>query len=830
MIRQNTYPTDRSDELHSALHSSRSQLRRHSALEPEWTPSKNGTSAADQLSESTDPPSKRRRVALACTVCRGRKSRCDGARPKCSLCIELGFECVYQQSSSYSNIIVGKEYLSSIEDRLKLVEGRLSALESRDPAVVAQHADAGAAPGSAALTNGTSGHTAQPDTACVRDDSVDDAETTEDPIDGMGAVTFADEEDCAFFGPSSNIAFLRNVSRAVARLTNDSQPWKPSPAERNSVPYTGGFVNASRPASPAPTHHDHMHEKVNIYALPTDSVARQLLAWYFSNTGVLFPYIHEPSFMATFEQMSKDEFRGVRRTWLALLNMVFAHAAVHARDTSTTPGSVDSTIFRADAESEMYYKRAYGLFNEKPQNGAGASVELVILLLLMGQYLQGTQKSVQTWKMHGLAVRAAFQIGLHSSDLGREFPAIEQEVRKRTWFGCIMLDRTLSMTFGRPASIPDSYVQLELPVAFSVLNGGITAGDRKESWDRKESLSVAFFNGTATLYKVLCTTIDTLYGQNLACSFQANAVDTVALVYKIENQLSEWQRALPAHMRLIATQDIMPDRLPSAETSTDNAWRQLRLRFILTLRYTNVRILLHRPVLVKFLEGLNNPVDNQDISLLQQIGTIHIQIAIRSAKEIICLVLNALQSASGRAKWGLLGAWWFSLYYTFNAALVLGACVLVQVDQKASSNDPSMSLPDSTEDMTLHLGMAIEALRHLDNDNRMIARCRDYLEQFVQVVHALAIGQGLVPQPNDWQGPFRQSQAQGQGQGQNPYPQMAQAGDYALLHTSAAGMFNGMIQSNKQSPLGMELGEFMLDGDLEFLSSHSFAYNRGVTQ
>jgi hypothetical protein len=59
---------------------------------------------------------------------------------------------------------------------------------------------------------------------------------------------------------------------------------------------------------------------------------------------------------------------------------------------------------------------------------------------------------------------------------------------------------------------------------------------------------------------------------------------------------------------------------------------------------------------------------------------------------------------------------------------------------------------------------------------------------------------------------------------------MGQAGDYALLHTSAAGMFNGLVPSTKQSPLGMELGEFMLDGDLEFLSSQSFAYNRGVTQ
>ena len=257
------------------------------------------------------------------------------------------------------------------------MEGRLSSLENRDHTIIPRSADVAlTVAASTTLTNGTSRDTAQPETACVRDDSVDDAETIEDPIDGMGAVTFAEEEDCAFFGPSSNIAFLRNVSRAVARLTNDSQPWRPSPAERNSVGYTGGFVNASRPASPVPVRHDHSHEKVNIYALPSDSVARQLLAWYFSNTGVLFPYLHEQSFMATFDQVSKDKFRGVRRTWLALLNMVLAHAAVHARDISTTPGSTDSTTFRADAESEMYFRRAYGLFNEKPQNGAGASVEL----------------------------------------------------------------------------------------------------------------------------------------------------------------------------------------------------------------------------------------------------------------------------------------------------------------------------------------------------------------------------------------------------------------------------------------------------------------------
>lgn len=39
--------------------------------------------------------------------------------------------------------------------------------------------------------------------------------------------------------------------------------------------------------------------------------------------------------------------------------------------------------------------------------------------------------------------------------------------------------------------------------------------------------------------------------------------------------------------------------------------------------------------------------------------------------------------------------------------------------------------------MSNHLGMAIDALRDLDEDNRMVARCRDYLEQFVQIIRSL---------------------------------------------------------------------------------------------
>ncbi|PGH14823.1 hypothetical protein AJ79_02839 [Helicocarpus griseus UAMH5409] len=39
----------------------------------------------------------RRRATIACEVCRSRKSRCDGTRPKCRLCSELNAECIYRE-------------------------------------------------------------------------------------------------------------------------------------------------------------------------------------------------------------------------------------------------------------------------------------------------------------------------------------------------------------------------------------------------------------------------------------------------------------------------------------------------------------------------------------------------------------------------------------------------------------------------------------------------------------------------------------------------------------------------------------------------------------
>ncbi|CAK7237598.1 hypothetical protein SEUCBS140593_010029 [Sporothrix eucalyptigena] len=42
----------------------------------------------------------KKRVSVACDVCRARKTRCDARRPACSFCAQLGIDCVYRRSGS----------------------------------------------------------------------------------------------------------------------------------------------------------------------------------------------------------------------------------------------------------------------------------------------------------------------------------------------------------------------------------------------------------------------------------------------------------------------------------------------------------------------------------------------------------------------------------------------------------------------------------------------------------------------------------------------------------------------------------------------------------
>lgn len=145
--------------------------------------------------------------------------------------------------------------------------------------------------------------------------------------------------------------------------------------------------------------------------------------------------------MKTYNDFKASSFTSIRQSWLGLLNIVMAMGSAWLWRASEDAAE-------RDERANRFYERAVAL--SAKFSVRGPNLDVVQYLLLASQYLQGTQKSSQTWTLHGLAVKGAFAIGLHSNQASRQFTPLENEIRKRTWFGCILLDRVLSMTFGRP--------------------------------------------------------------------------------------------------------------------------------------------------------------------------------------------------------------------------------------------------------------------------------------------------------------------------------------------------------------------------------------------
>lgn len=225
------------------------------------------------------------------------------------------------------------------------------------------------------------------------------------------------------------------------------------------------------------------------YDIPPDTEATELIQEYFATVGLFLPCIHEDSFILAYKEARQRGFKNVRRSWLALLYMVFA--VVHHTRTATSP------VNAAAKESETYYRRALAV--AMPEAVTDASLEIgkkspfrsrspqthllwiVQLLCLINSYLQGSPHSSQAWTFHALAVKAAMQLGLHSAEASTQLPLLECEMRRRTWYWCVINDAwvkayttkhlpsltviysILSVKFGRPPFVSRSLTAVELP-------------------------------------------------------------------------------------------------------------------------------------------------------------------------------------------------------------------------------------------------------------------------------------------------------------------------------------------------------------------------------
>ncbi|KAF7194431.1 ABC-transporter-regulating transcription factor [Pseudocercospora fuligena] len=344
------------------------------------------------------------------------------------------------------------------------------------------------------------------------------------------------------------------------------------------------------------------------------------------------------------------------RPLLCLLNIIFAFA------TYITEHPEQGWEQNANA-AQVFFSRAQTL-SRGPRR---ASLDMVQALLLMCQYRQGTQSSNEAYLLHGLAVRLAIQIGLHSKTACGSLSPLDAEIRKRTWFACVYVDSTLAMTYGRPISIPDNYTSFELPLNCSLESLDTVAMESA----RDDRGHVSLLTASIQLYQILNDILRRAYGANLEPDVSLSLAEMLEVIVNLESRLQLLQATLPTSL-------LARPWLEDQEHSNVIA----RLSVIFRLRFLNVRLLLHRPVLVHQLRSIGGqPPALTTSSLFQDFAKQSTMVCHEAACEVVQIV-----SVIAKKSPGLLGAPWFSVYFVFNAALSVFACLVAEADKEPLSN------------------------------------------------------------------------------------------------------------------------------------------------
>jgi hypothetical protein len=127
-------------------------------------------------------------------------------------------------------------------------------------------------------------------------------------------------------------------------------------------------------------------------------------------------------------------------------------------------------------------------------------------------------------------------------------------------------------------------------------------------------------------------------------------------ILEIDASLEQWKAALPNCLSYDSHVHPTEQRYATSPYRGGPG----RLQVMLRLRYLNVKILVHRPVLRVYLLKLpfGSSNSNTGKAYASMLGKPSLKVLARCAMELIDLV----DRSSGPSK--LLGAWWFALYYS----------------------------------------------------------------------------------------------------------------------------------------------------------------------
>ncbi|KAL7653069.1 hypothetical protein ACMYSQ_007805 [Aspergillus niger] len=495
---------------------------------------------------SSSRQAKRRKIAVACETCRSRKVRCDGQKPACGPCLEraeyhgVDLNCVYSRNPA-DRSASSKE--AAIQRNQRQRSTQTQRVETQQ--LPSFHLQNGLGPSSyhqpETISNDCGPHVLSSSIPCTATSPQRQANSAEG-VNAMVGEVAADERypTQGFFGSSSAGGFMRQIRVAVGKEVQSSG----APNPQSSL---FGLHRSKGPPTSA---------NINNHVLPPRRMADHLMQIYWEFVFPLYPFFDR-------EQLSAEYFR----IWngegpasdddmiMCTFNVIFALCCQLSENIK--PENRAST-------ADSFFSRAKQLIQFDPwQPGSTAFIQC---LLLMSQYLQSTDHADQCWMVTGMAIRSAQSLGLHLPETSSRLASSQgKELARRLWHGCVLMDRVVALTLGRPAMISkEAAGAVPLPTMGDeeVPPGSQDAESPPQDGEIERPSFMTFYAKCLELYEILNDILLSLYSNSNTPadrpedhhnyyfrSFHEGQVTVTQLDYA----LTVWSQSLPKVFRCQST-------------------------------------------------------------------------------------------------------------------------------------------------------------------------------------------------------------------------------------------------------------------------------------
>lgn len=336
-----------------------------------------------------------------------------------------------------------------------------------------------------------------------------------------------------FFGGSSAGNFVTQIHEAATQRLSSSGHLGPTTNKTGPCP---------RPPRPWGQRLQWPRISLDACALPPRSRADALMDVYWNAVHPLYPFVDRAVFSSQYDGLfATNAPPDIDSSLTCALNIIFALSC--QLDTTSSAGSRHQS-------ARIFFQRAQeslDLWRLPP------SLESVQVLLLLGQYLQSTNEPFQCWTFVGSAIRMAENLGLHLKATTENVTSVRhREILRRVWHGCILMDRVLAMTYGRPTMI-NRAVAADTPLPITVDEEDLSDDSRLPPQIADRPSRLDFFVQSLRLYDILDDILVTLYESREKQEHQSKGAGFFKLhqssIIDIDSQLMDWEESLPEQLR-----------------------------------------------------------------------------------------------------------------------------------------------------------------------------------------------------------------------------------------------------------------------------------------